>query len=245
VTNRAARPTAFLAAVVFLIGVIAAGVMQSDGTTTAAAHAATLVADVGHTIGAKTARFSITVTPGDPAARPSSASGIEDFAHHALVLMVGNVEERLVAGTRYIHVPGQKWVGGPPRAGTSSAIDSLNALRSAVAVHVVGQPRLDGVDTTEYAATIDLASVATAGSTVPPALRSLLAGLAAIPVHVWIDGSHHIRRYMIVIVFGTVKETVDLRYSNFGVKATITAPPADQLAPAGTPLPATGSDLSI
>ena len=246
--GRVEQATALLAGVAFIVAVVAAGVMQSDGTTTAAAHTATLIADVGHTLAAKTARVTITITSNTPTPHQAVATGVEDFAHDAVDIRFGTVEERLVGGVRYIRPAGQKWVATPVAASAPPVTRTLDAVRFAKSVHVSGQPRLDGIDTTEYTATIDL--LAAGGSTpnsaaaiaaLPPAVRQLVAGLQATPVHVWIDGSHHIRRFMVALSLGGAKETIDLRYANFGLKTSITAPPADQLAPAGTPVPSAGA----
>lgn len=110
----------------------------------------------------------------------------------------------------------------------------LDSLRGAGAdVTEVGAEQLDGVATTHFRATID---VAAAADKVPAdqrdAFRSAMqsAGLSATPVDLWIDGQNHLRKFE-----GTVSAaaagsmTISATFGGYGESQTIDLPPADQV----------------
>ncbi|MHB8464480.1 MAG: LolA-like protein [Acidimicrobiales bacterium] len=246
--GRVERVVAVLAASVFVVAIVAAGSMQSAGTTTAAARTTLLIDDVGKTTSKHSARFTITVTIVGLARQSRIVvSGVDDFRHHAVDVHLGTAEERIVAGVLYIHAPtarlpaGKSWVSVVPKGLARANYDpsaTLSGLKSIRTAKVAGHPKLDGVRTTEYDITLDLASQVSGGKagTLPPAARALIGGLSAVPGHVWVDDSDRIRGLELSLTTGPLHETIHLGFSDFGVKTSIVAPPPDQVV-ASTQVP--------
>lgn len=93
----------------------------------------------------------------------------------------------------------------------------------------VGTSDIDGVPTTEYAGTIDLAGNGTTGSTFLSPQFGQILGLSAIPIDVWVDGQGRARQVQTSFsVLGlTVKALVHL--GSFGTPVSVQAPPSDQV----------------
>lgn len=100
--------------------------------------------------------------------------------------------------------------------------DALAALRKAGAVDKIGTEQIDGVDTTHYRATIDLAKVA----------KSLPSGtsLKSLPVDVWIDGDNQLRRmvmsYSATVSGQTAATKMQMDFSSFGEQVNAQVPSA-------------------
>jgi hypothetical protein len=189
-------------------------------------------------------------------------NGQVDFATGAAqfnlsVPSAGTFTLRLLTPVMYLQFPsaldsalpaGKSWVSinldtagksGLSQLSDSAGIgtNSLSYLQgiSAAGVTTVGPATIDGVQTTEYSATIDLSNAA---SQRDPQARAALEKLAAqvhltsLPIQVWIDAQGQVRQI-------SVQESLVVGGSNFGVDATIgfkgfgspidvVAPPADQ-----------------
>lgn len=96
----------------------------------------------------------------------------------------------------------------------------------------VGSGDVDGVPTTEYQGTIDLAGTS-AGSTTPTIISQQLAqtlGLTNIPIDVWVDSAGRARQVSTTfsVVGLTVKAQSD--FGSFGTPVSVTAPPSDEVA---------------
>jgi hypothetical protein len=99
-------------------------------------------------------------------------------------------------------------------------------------VSEVGTGEVDGVPTTEYQGTIDLAGGG-AGSSVPTLISPNLArtlGLSNIPVDVWVDGAGRARQ--VSTSFLVVGLTIEARgdFGSFGTPVSVTPPPAGEVA---------------
>ena len=159
------------------------------------------------------------------------------------------MEMRLVDGSMYMNMGallgsrassllhGKDWVSVDlsqmgAAGGTQNPADMLQSLRGAGDVREVGHATIDGTETTQYHADID---VAKAMEKVPEKYRaSSAAGMKVLgttfPIDVWIDGDGLPRRFEIDIEIpgkGSVKESID--YTDFGADVSIDAPPADQV----------------
>ena len=169
--RRAQVTVGVLAALVFGAAIVAAGAMQSAGTTTAAARQANFAEAVAKTMQIKNGRFSQDVTF---AGRAVTITGTFDFQHNAVEFHDGTRVVRSVNGRLYVSglpltLPaGVTWVQLTGAYGFG-----LHILRDAKDLKVAGSPRISGVDLTEYSATAD-------GQT----------------LKVWVDSSHHIRQLM-------------------------------------------------
>ena len=224
------KTTGLLAALVFIVGIVAAGAMESAGTTTAAARVAILAADADHTAATKSVRFTISVkTKGRQSV---VVTGVEDFVGHAVEINVGPWTERFVGNAVYLHgvaarpLPaGKSWVllsATPVRPDRPDASRFLTAVRAVRNIKVVGNPKLAGVDVTEYSASVDVARVA------------FLAGVdnpKGVTAKVWVDGSKRIRQLEIDLRTAGADQTTVLELSGFGRQSPVTAPPADQVVP--------------
>jgi hypothetical protein len=137
-------------------------------------------------------------------------------------------------------IPGLSSLGNSPT--TSNPAQMLQYLRAASdGVANEGQQQVDGVPTTHYHAEISLDRLA---SGVPSADRSALAqalsklqqvtGSADLPVDVWIDPNHLVRRMVMSLSLHpssgpTMQETVLADLSDYGPQPRPSLPPADQV----------------
>jgi hypothetical protein len=122
---------------------------------------------------------------------------------------------------------------------TSDPSDVLQALRSVSdSVVAEGNQRVDGVQTTHYRAELSLDHLADA---VPSADRAAAqqalsgieqaAGADEIPVDVWVDGQHLVRRVQMSMDLGsaaaqTMTETVTVDLSHYGPQSPPALPPS-------------------
>ncbi len=122
---------------------------------------------------------------------------------------------------------------------TSDPSDVLQALRSVSdSVLADGGQRVDGVQTTHYRAELSLDHLADA---VPSSDRSAAkqalsgieqaAGTDEIPIDVWVDGQHLVRRVQMSMDLGsptapTMTETVTVDLSDYGPQSPPAIPPA-------------------
>ncbi|HAM02777.1 MAG TPA: hypothetical protein DCQ30_11235 [Acidimicrobiaceae bacterium] len=133
----------------------------------------------------------------------------------------------------YEHSQGQSNpLGNLSLGDPSQALALIKQLAGSVTE--VGTSDLDGVPTTEYAATVDLAGSGTTSSTlVSPQIAQAL-GLSSVPIDVWVDDQGRARQEQTSFsVLGlTVKALVHL--GSFGTPVSIPAPPPDQVADGST-----------
>jgi hypothetical protein len=129
--------------------------------------------------------------------------------------------------------------GLSPTSGDPSQF--LQYLRAASdSVITDGHAQIDGYNTTHYQAQLDFGKVANAlpasdRQAVQSALQALAqrAKLGTIPVEVWIDRSHLVRRIGMTLKMTLSRASVDARItedlSDYGPQATPAPPPADQV----------------
>jgi hypothetical protein len=115
--------------------------------------------------------------------------------------------------------------------------DMLSSLEgvSASGITTVGPATIDGVQTTEYSATIDLSKIAANDD---PEVRAALERLGAndhlssVPVQVWIDAQGQVRQTAIQESFTVkgvpVEAKVTIGLSDLGTPVDVVAPPVDQ-----------------
>ena len=138
-------------------------------------------------------------------------------------------------------VQGLSSLSGGLGAGSSDPSQFLQYLRAASdSVVATGHARVDGYDTTHYQAQVDFGKVADAlPAAERPAIQRALtmlgqqAQLGTIPVDVWIDRSHLVRRIGMTLNM-TIKGTsmsaqIVEDLSDYGPQPTPAPPPADQV----------------
>ena len=154
-------------------------------------------------------------------------------------------------------LPGMSGIGSlMSNPASTSPGQMLQYLRAASGnVVTVGQDQVDGYQTTHYSADIDLSRVADAlpGADKAAAQQMLstlrqMSPLSQIPVNVWVDGQHLVRRLemsMDTTVQGAAMNmfmTID--FPHYGAEPTPAAPPAGQVADLGSLLSGLGSSGS-
>jgi len=113
--------------------------------------------------------------------------------------------------------------------------DVLALLQSVGSVQTVGTETVDGVQTTHYEATVDLAKAADqVGEPARTMVQNLIdrGGPSSIPVDVWIGDDGLVRKATVdeTVSHGGESATVHLTLglSDYGTAVNVTAPPSDQ-----------------
>lgn len=111
----------------------------------------------------------------------------------------------------------------------------LSQLRGADQITEVGHDVVRGTPTTHYHAIIDLRRAA---AKAPPAQRAAaertigrlvqITGHSKVPVDVWLDGQHRIRRERFALPTGGLSVEMTMDLYDFGAQQTVTPPPASQ-----------------
>jgi hypothetical protein len=114
-------------------------------------------------------------------------------------------------------------------------VSGLDYLQGAGAAKKLGAAKVDGVATTRYRVQVDLKRAAKR-SAQPAAKRAIdrliatLGGPVVLPVDVWVDGDHLVRRqrvgYTATVAGQTSRFDITTDYTAYGAKIT-TRPPAD------------------
>jgi hypothetical protein len=245
-----------------------------------------LLASVQATTAAKSAHMSMSMETGFGAEHFTiTGDGVTDFVTGDTALTMqfpaigseaaGTIELRVVDRAGYMKLPDSlgggrfagKWFKLPnlgdannalPGLGQSDPSKFLAYLESVSAgVKKVGSDTIRGVDTTHYAASLDLAKAINRAD-VPPALRDEIKNLfgragapSAMPADVWVDDNGFARRIKLQLDLGAFMGnapgaggklpsiTVSMDLYDFGVPVHVQAPPADQVTE--LPLGPTGS----
>ncbi|MDQ6649153.1 MAG: hypothetical protein M3Z02_03390 [Actinomycetota bacterium] len=212
------------------LGILVAGATgcgSSAGKGTAAPPAASASADptgkvkaaYDATVKAGTAKVALTANLASTGAGPQSSvqiagEGTEDFVHHNSALTVsvpgqGSIEERVVAGKTYVHLPpalvarngGKQWVTKSPDATSSSSVNDpttdLALLRGVTSVKEAGKEAVRGQDGTHYTATADLGAAKAAADPGQAATFDQLQkklGTSSVPLEAWLDGQGRLVR---------------------------------------------------
>jgi hypothetical protein len=236
-----------------------------------------LLASVRATTAAQSARMSMRMTAsGGPGGESFvvTADGVADFVTGNGVLTMkidgigpelGAIEMRIVDGAAYMKMPESLgrmfgdggWVKTPdlgaadhalPGLGQSDPSEFLAYLETVSnGVRKVGSDLIRGVETTHYAASLDLGK-AVDHADVPRELRDELrkllgkgSGASPIPADVWVDGDGLARRIELELNLGDLLGTdappgddaptmsVSMDLYDFGVPVNVVAPPADQV----------------
>ena len=163
----------------------------------------------------------------------------------------------------YVHIPslaaqaggaGKEWLridldkltksstGGisPSQATKTSPTKALAALKGSISVHKVGSTKVRGASTTQYRVSVNATKAVK--SLVPKSqqaaqLKSLkAAGLATVPVNVYVDSSGYVRRLQLALknvksqgsAPASISVTVDIY--DVGTSVKVSAPPASKTA---------------
>lgn len=121
--------------------------------------------------------------------------------------------------------------------GSQNPSDTLQMLKDATSVQKIGTQQIDGVQTTHYHATVDLAKLASSDPQAARGLRQFESQTSTktLPVDVRIDGDNHVRRMHLQITArgsgaGSLHMSVTINLSSFGSPVSITPPPASKTA---------------
>lgn len=205
-----------------------------------------------------TARMTALIRLGTTGVTASDTAVDGEGERHREIYVEGVTYQDMPAETM---PPGKKWTkypyadeadpyDGGLRLGDDSALDPAEPemLRVLLTVSGPGKPAtVDGITTTEYGGTADLADLATAARGVQ---RRILAGLVSAGVtsitwRLWLDGDQLPRRFTETLFVprpGTPRESMTeittVEYRRWGTSDEIKAPPADQVVDdASEPLP--------
>ncbi|HEV2590865.1 MAG TPA: LppX_LprAFG lipoprotein, partial [Gaiellaceae bacterium] len=104
--------------------------------------------------------------------------------------------------------------------------DMLGALKKAGSLQKLGSETIDGVDTTHYHVTIDLAKAPNG-----PQLMKL-TNLKSLPADVWIDGQDQLRRmkesYSVTTGGQTISTSMQMDLSNYGEQVNVQVPSSSE-----------------
>lgn len=127
------------------------------------------------------------------------------------------------------------------QTGAADPTQYLNFLKASGSVTKVGSESVNGIATTHYKAVMDLNRVI---DRVPASERAAahagvselekISGTSSMPVDVWIDNSHRVRReqfafHTSVPGRGSVAATMTADFVSFGPTPPVTTPPSDQV----------------
>jgi hypothetical protein len=140
--------------------------------------------------------------------------------------------------TKATGVPGFSSLGGAPTT-TDPAAMLHELLAGADSVSNEGQQFVDGVQTTHYRAQFSLERVFAKVPASERALMQKLLGGAAVPLDVWIDAHHLVRRVTMSLALGSpsgpaLQATFAADISDYGPQPRPTPPPADQVTDASS-----------
>jgi hypothetical protein len=146
------------------------------------------------------------------------ASGTVDFANERSAMrstgLGRSVEERFVDGTLYVHGTGwPKWLATTSRADDlKTPTDALELLGGGTGAQRFGREAVDGVRTTHYKLRVTV-------------------GEEQVTADLWIDDQHRIRRVRAPLPApeAGLHATATLTFARFGLRTTITAPPASEV----------------
>jgi hypothetical protein len=134
------------------------------------------------------------------------------------------------------HVSGLSSLGDNPAMSDPQAV--LQELQS-VANGVIdeGHQQVDGVLTTHYAATVSLDRLFGNLSSADKAVLQQLTQGQDVPIDVWIDANHLVRRVVMTLTMGvpngpSMQETATADITDYGPQPRPTPPPADQVTSA-------------
>lgn len=227
----------------------------ADAASTAvnASPAAFLAQATQSTTSAGSARVTFTTTVAGMAEQGVTirGDGVVNFTDDEAALRVSSslfgggsdIEVTMVDGKSYIKVPmfGDKWIEAPAKEFGLSVADpgqGLQMLQKVADLQEVGPENIEGLQTTKYAGTLDLAEAIDqlglpAGQTseIEKHLDKIDGGSQ---VTVWVDSENRIIRFdqKMTINVDTgkpIETTTSTTMSDFGIDTDITPPPPDQV----------------
>ncbi|MGW7281580.1 hypothetical protein ACWGIV_25420 [Streptomyces sp. NPDC054844] len=244
-------------------GTASSGSASASGDAGAQEQGTTQVrAAYDRTAEAETAKMTINMKLSAPQESiTTDGKGALDFQEGDSVMTVTaqgkSIEQRVVDQVLYQKVPGQKAPGGKTwmKIDLKKAAQALGvnagqigdpaqsaAYAKAITdqdVTKVGQEKIDGVDTTHYKVSVDVAELPGGDQ-----LRQQVG--PTLPMQVWLDGDGRLRRQQLdMSVKGApsagakaensaapheIKMTMVMNYSDFGTEVEAQAPPAGQVA---------------
>jgi hypothetical protein len=116
----------------------------------------------------------------------------------------------------------------------------LKYLYAGASVKKVGDATVDGESTTHYQETIELSKVlsrfsGSTRSTLAAALHQITGGRDSLPVQVWVDPQHRVRREQLALHFRPAKAspvslgTLTIDFKSFGTTREVRLPPASEV----------------
>jgi hypothetical protein len=241
------------AAFALLVAVVAGGVLLltaggSSSSTPVSLAAYTSTRQLGYrfqmTISATAAGFNFDINASGALNVRPSVSGSMNLS------VLGRTVDEIVSGP-YVYVqttPSSWYQTTLPVNAQSSATEQdptaeLDYLRAAGTVSDVGSDTVNGVATTHYHALVDIGRLASVegGQEGPQAVAALeqATGSSTLPIDVWIDGSHLVRRLSVSLPITqggvSVEASVSIDFLSYGAQPVPAPPPASEVT--GTPPP--------
>src|SRR5579863_1849961 len=185
------------------------------------------------TISASTSGFNFSINGSGALNVRPSVSGSMNLS------VLGQTYDEVFSGSYvYVQAAASSWYRVPLPASAQASTEQnptaeLDYLRAAGNVTDVGPAALDGLVTTHYHALVDLGQLASVeGDAVSPQqiaeLEKALGG-SALPIDVWIDGSHLVRRLSILLPIKqngvSVNASLTLDFLSYGAQPVVAAPP--------------------
>jgi len=241
------------AALALLAAVVAGGVLLltaggSSSSTPVSLAAYTSTQQLGFrfklTIAASASGFNFSINgSGALNVRPSASGSMK-------LSVLGQTFDEVFSGPYvYVQTAPSSWYRTPLPASAQASTEQnptaeLDYLRAAGSVTDLGPAALDGVVTTHYHALVDLGQLASIeGDQQSPqqiaTLEQELGGATTLPIDVWIDGSHLVRRLSLHLPIKqdgvTVNASLILDFLSYGAQPAPTPPPASEVT--NTPPP--------
>jgi hypothetical protein len=169
------------------------------------------------------------------------AIGLSEDGDYVLYMHLGFLSSQIPGGKQWLKLDLSKFgkkagldLGSLGAGSQFQPSDLLGMLRGEGAkVHRVGPATIDGVSTTHYRVTIDLAkALATKGIT-SPLLKTTLAQMKTATDDVWIGRDGLVRRiqtsYSLRSLSGAPRMSMTMDLYDYGAHITIAAPPSDEV----------------
>ena len=222
------------------LGALGAGVAGTASPPVSATITGSGAFDFGHKTGELTLQVAASATA------PSTTVDIRLLGND--LYLSSPKLAALDGGKPWIHVDASAYtqrqsqsagaLGGFQGGDPTKVLDLLQKLTGTVSQ--VGPAQVDGVSTTHYRATVNLAgpSSGTGTSQIGQGFAKLF-GFGAVPVDVWVDSAGRARRVEVTISLLGITAVAGEDLGDFGAPVVVTAPPASQVAD-GTALVASG-----
>ena len=177
---------------------------------------------------------------GAPGATSMKEVALEQNGDYVIYLRLGSLSSQLPAGKQWIKVDLTKLgksagidLGQMMSGSQVQPSDLLSMLEADGAnVHKVGPATVDGVATTQYRVSVDVAKALQSTGLASPLLSAAASQMKTIHQNVWIGADGLVRRITVHYSSprpGAPRMAMKMDISDYGTNATIAAPPSSQV----------------